>query len=59
LRSRNIFFSIIASLSIAAGGAMYIAYGVLPHQYYLPTSLGIMALAGVVVYLILTRVIQL
>ena len=59
MKSFNIFFSIIASLSIVAGGAMYVAYGVLPHQYYLVTSLGITAVAGVVVYFILARVVQL
>ncbi|MDG6909486.1 MAG: hypothetical protein JRN57_01155 [Nitrososphaerota archaeon] len=58
MKSFNIFFSIIASLSVVAGGAMYVAYGVLPHQYYLVTSLGITAAAGAVVYVILSRVVQ-
>ena len=37
---------------------MYLAYGLLPHQYYLVTSLGITAAAGAVVYVILARVVQ-
>ena len=59
MKSFNIFFSIIASLSIVTAGVMYLAYGFLPHQYYLPTSLGITAIAGVVVYFILVRVVEL
>ncbi len=58
MKSFNIYFSIMASLSIVAGGAMYLAYGLLPHQYYLVTSLGITAAAGAVVYVILARVVQ-
>ena len=58
MKSFNIFFSLIASLSIVAGGAMYVAYGVLPHQYYLVTSLGITAAAGAVVYVILARIVE-
>lgn len=58
MKSFNIFFSIIASLSIVAGGAMYVVYGLLPHQYYLVTSLGITAAAGAIVYVILARVVQ-
>ena len=49
----------MGALSIVAGGGMYIAYGVLPHQYYLATSLGITGAAGAIVYVILARIVQL
>ena len=59
MKSFNIFFSIIASLSVATAGVMYLAYGFLPRQYYLPLSLAITAAAGAVVYVILVRVVEL
>ena len=58
MKKSYIFFSIMGALSIVAGGGMYVAYGVLPHQYYLATSLGITAAAGAIVYVILARVVQ-
>lgn len=58
MKSFNVFFSIIASLSVVTAGVMYLAYGFLPHQYYLPTSLAVTAAAGVVVYFILARVVE-
>lgn len=59
MKNNYILFSIMGALSIVAGGGMYIAYGVLPHQYYLATSLGITGAAGAIVYVILARIVQL
>ena len=58
MKSYSIFFSIIASLSVVTAGVMYLAYGFLPRQYYLPTSLGVTVAAGVVVYFILVRLVE-
>jgi hypothetical protein len=58
LTKRPTFLTTLASFSILIGGLMYIAYGWLPHQDYLPTSLALTALSGIVVYVILIRVVQ-
>lgn len=58
-KSFGIYFSLMASFSIVIAGLLYFAYGLLPHQYYLPASLGVVALAGVVVYVILARIVEL
>ena len=49
----------MASLAVVTAGIMYVAYGFLPRQDYLPTSLAVTAVAGVVVYVILDRLVQL
>lgn len=49
----------MASLSIFVAGAMYLAYGYLPHEDFVPIGLSLTAGAGVIVYLILDRVAEL
>lgn len=58
-KSFSIYFSLMASFSIVLGGVLYFAYGLLPHQYYLPTSFAVLALGGIVVYVILARIVEL
>jgi hypothetical protein len=57
-KSFYIYFSIISASSFVIAGLMYFVYGSL-RQYYLPASLAIVAAAGILVYYILTRVIEL
>ena len=52
------YLSVIASFSILIGGLMYAAYGWLPHQDYLPTSLALTAASGLVVYVILVKIVR-
>jgi hypothetical protein len=59
LKSYGIFLGMIVTLAFVLGGAMFVVYGFFPHQYYLPTSLALTAAAGIIVYVILARVVQL
>lgn len=59
MKNASVFFSIMASLSIFVAGAMYLAYGYLPHEDFVPIGLSLTAGAGVIVYLILDRVAEL
>ena len=47
------------SLGVVVGGTLYFAYGVLPHQYYLPIGFGVILVAGVLAYTILARIVEL
>jgi hypothetical protein len=57
-KSYGIYFSIMVSFSVVVAGALYFAYGVLPRQYYLPIGLGVVVVAGALVYFILSRVVD-
>lgn len=58
-KSYGIYFSIMLSLGVVVGGTLYFAYGVLPHQYYLPIGFGVILVAGVLAYTILARIVEL
>lgn len=57
-KSVYIYFSVISALSIVTAGALYAAYGDL-RQYYFPIGLAVLAAAGLLVYILLTRVVDL
>lgn len=51
------FFSVLLSITIVVSAAVWIIYGYMP-QYYLPLSLLMLAVAGVVAYVILTKAVK-
>jgi len=57
-KSYGIYFSIMLSFGVVVGGTLFFAYGVLPHQLYLPISLGVVLVAGVLAYVILARIVE-
>jgi hypothetical protein len=57
-KSFAIYFSIITTLSVATAGAMYAVYGFLPHQDYIPAGLAVTAAAGIFVYIVLSRIVE-
>lgn len=59
MNTYGIYFGFIATLSILVGGGMYLAYGFLPHVYYLPASLLLTVVSGILVYFIMARVVEL
>lgn len=57
-KSYGIYFSIMLSFGVVIGGALYFAYGSLPRAYYLPVSLGVSAVAFLLAYVILVRIVE-
>lgn len=57
-KSFYIYFSVISALTVVTAGALYLAYGDL-RQYYLPIGLAVLAAAGLLVYILLTKVVEL
>ncbi len=53
------YFSALLSLTILTAGLIWIIYGDLPAQYYLPASFGVIAIIGVLAFYILDKKIQL
>jgi hypothetical protein len=47
--------SVLLSMCILLAGVLWVVYGYLPHQYYLPVSFGGIAAFGVAAFLILTK----
>ena len=49
------FFGFLLELCIVGGALMWVAYGYLPHQYYLPVSFAAVLVIGVVSYYVLNK----
>ncbi len=52
------YFSLFLSLTILTAGLIWIIYGDLPAQYYLPVSFGVIVVVGIVAFYILDKKIQ-
>ena len=53
------YFSVFLSLTIVTAGLIWVIYGALPAQYYLPVSFGIIVVIGFLAFYILDKKIQL
>lgn len=51
------FFSVLLSITIVVSAGVWLIYGYSP-QYYLPLSFLLLAVAGVVAYVILTKAVK-
>ena len=49
------YLSVFFSLTIAFAGALWLIYGYLPYQYYLPLSFLAVLVIGIIGYVILTK----
>jgi len=47
------YFGVLLNLTIVMGALLWIAYGHLPGQYYLPVSFAVIVLTGFVAFFIL------
>jgi hypothetical protein len=47
--------SVLLSLCIVLAGFLWVVYGYLPHEYYLPISFGGIAAFGIAAFFILTK----
>jgi hypothetical protein len=53
------YFSVLLNLTIVAAAVLWLAYGRLPNQYYLPISFSIIALTGVAAFFLLNNKMKL
>jgi hypothetical protein len=53
------YFSVVLNLTIVVAAVLWVVYGRLPNQYYLPISFGVIALTGLVAFLILNKKVNL
>lgn len=52
------YFSLLFSMCIVQGAVLWVAYGYLPHQYYLPVSLISIISVGFIAFFILNSKIK-
>jgi hypothetical protein len=52
------YFSLLLSLTILTAALIWVIYGDLPSQYYLPVSLGVIVVIGFLAFYILDKKIQ-
>ncbi len=52
------YFSVLFSLCIVQGGVLWVTYGYLPHQFYMPVSLLSIVAVGLIAFFILNSKIK-
>jgi hypothetical protein len=52
------YFTLILSLTIVAAALIWLIYTDLPYQYYLIASFGVVAIIGIVAFVILNKKLQ-
>ena len=54
----QLLLSFFAAMTLVVAGVLWEVYGLLPAQYYIPVSVGVVAVYGVLAYVFLSRSIN-